>query len=1018
MVFVTKLLRALRCCGSAFCAVGILTAAEEPANPRYTGSLFVHEWTPEETGGKPQSFSVIQHPATGLIYAGNEAGVLEYDGARWRRLPLPAGAPVEGVVARGMDFDEEGRLWAAADNDVLIYAPDARGRWQPESLRTRLPATEPALGVVWAVRRNGGSMFGVITGGVIRVDARTRTLRRWPVTGVSAIVGLIDGETWIHHRGKALLRVRGDSLEPAPVPALPAGVWVHGVVRTAAGVVQVEYGGGVLELRDGAWVPLSAELGVTLAGADVASRTTRLPDGRRIFNTRSRTLVFADAAGRVLGRIAEPSGVNFGVTPQTMWDRDGGLWIANASGIRRAQIDRTVVRHGAGEGLRGGVRKLRFVGPDLLVAAAQGLFLRDPATGKFELQAGSLSDQQDLLRSPVGGWLMAAGQRFGEWRDRTLIRVPGAPEEGFSLASDPQDGARVFVGSTNQVGVYRRDEAGWRKETVLGGMSGGLYYAACDAAGALWVTSGYGSGVWRVTASAGDWTAAKVQRMDRGGAGAPVATWRVAGVWGEAAVFGAAGVWRTVAPGGPLVPDQRFVGLPRGVATPILWIASGNAPNVIYVAGALEWRDRLWRGTRERAESPWTFAEIPLPEARVNLRLEDMRESPDGRTLWLGGPEAAFSVDLRAPSSEFRVPDARWRGVKILEGDEIVYGGAAERAVVELPVNRRAVALEFSAPSLRVHLGGRTGLEYRTRAGGVDHAWTAWSASAARELTNLPPGDVQVEVQARNHLGVAGPVAVMTLTVPRFWWETWWLRMCVVLAGVALVASGVRWWVRRQFRLKIAVLEAQAAVQNERLRIARDMHDDLGSTLAGIVHLSAGEGGAGAKPEATLARIHEATRDLVHRTRDIVWAATPQHDSLESLIEQLAAHAERTLGDRGVEVRAELPALVPEEPVGAAARHGLFLAFKEAVNNAAKYAQARTAVVRVELTERELVVTLKDDGVGFAPGDLLGTGNGLGNLRARLSALGGSADIASVVGQGTTVTLRLPRGGKGVGPKA
>jgi hypothetical protein len=331
-----KLWRAGSFTGVVFWVTGVFAAAESP-NPRYTGNLFVREWTPEETGGKPQSFSVIQHPATGLIYAGNEAGVLEYDGTRWRRLPLPVGAPEEGVVVRGRDFDEEGRLWAAAENDVLIYAPDARGRWQPESLRSRLPAAEPALGVVWQVRRNGGAMCGVITDGVIWVELRTWAVRRWPVTGVSAIVGLIVGQTWIHHRGKALLRVRGDSLEPAPVPTLPEGVWVHGVLRTAAGVLQVEHSGGVLELRDGASVPLAAELGVTLAGAEIASRTTRLPDGGRVFSTRSRTLVFADAAGRVLGRIAEPPGVSFGVTPQTMWDRDGGLWIANASGIRRAR---------------------------------------------------------------------------------------------------------------------------------------------------------------------------------------------------------------------------------------------------------------------------------------------------------------------------------------------------------------------------------------------------------------------------------------------------------------------------------------------------------------------------------------------------------------------------------------------------------------------------------------------------------------------------------------------------------
>ena len=218
----------------------------------------------------------------------------------------------------------------------------------------------------------------------------------------------------------------------------------------------------------------------------------------------------------------------------------------------------------------------------------------------------------------------------------------------------------------------------------------------------------------------------------------------------------------------------------------------------------------------------------------------------------------------------------------------------------------------------------------------------------------------------------------------------------------------------------------QAAVKNQflhergdgvnakRLRIARDIHDDLGSTLASIVHLSDRSAGPGDAPDAALARIYKTTRDLVHRTRDIVWAANPQHDSLESLVEWMATHAERTLGDRGVAVKIELPAQVSEEAVGSAARHDLFLAFKEAVNNAAKYAQARTVTLRVDLSSAELIVTLADDGVGFAPGEIKGTGHGLGNLRQRLAALGGSAEITSAVGRGTTVTLRLPRA---TGPK-
>jgi signal transduction histidine kinase len=997
---------------AGFLGLGLLllraVEAAEPPAPRYTGSWPIKEWTPEETGGRPQSFSIVQDPVTGLIYSGNEVGVLEYDGVRWRHLPLPVGAPADGVISRGLEFDDDGRLWVAAENEVLIYSADAGGQWRPVSLRTLQP--DAALTeIVWELRQGGRFMWGATTTGILCIDRRTLQSRPWPMGGRAGILGTIGESVWFQINGNRLMHTRAGEIEPAPVPELPAGVRALGVTQTPGGVLQVEHTGGVLELRDARWTSLSLDLERILAGA--ASRVRRRPDGGRIFNTRARTLILTDAAGRIQGEVSEPAGVNFGVTPATFLDRDGGFWMANASGIRRLQLDGAAVRHGAAQGLRGGLRRMSFDGPSLVAATAQGLFVRDPVTGIFAFQSGSPSDSQALWPSPAGGWLVAAGRGFGEWRNGAILAAaPGAPEMGLALATDPRDPARVFVSYFNGVTVHRRSAAGWTREGTIKGMGVSIYFAACDEAGALWLTSSFRPGVWRATPATAGWPAAELQRMDEG-RGEPMASasWKVAAVAGEALVFGEAGIWHEEQLGGRLVPDTRFAGLPQGAATPLAGLRAGGLPGILYIAGAGRLRDRFWRGTRERADAKWIFTEILVPELKGQVRFEDMCESPDGGSLWLGGADSAFAVDLAASPAEFRPPAARWRGVRFLGATSWLYAGAAPRAAVSLPRGERAVALEFSAPDLRVGTNGFTGIEYRTRAGGVDRDWTAWTANAARELTNVPPGDLKLEVQARNLLGEPGPVAALVLVVPPFWWETWWARSVVLLAGVVLVASSVRLLVKRQFRQRIALLEAHAAVQQERLRIARDMHDDLGSTLASIVHLSDRLAAPGPGPETALARIHEATRELVHRTRDIVWAATPQHDSVESLVEQLAAHAERTLGDRGVGVKVELPAQLPEEEVGSAARHDLFLAFKEAVNNAAKYAQARTARLRVELTASELVVTLADDGIGFAPGEVRGTGHGLGNLQARLAAHGGRAEVSSTVGRGTTVTIRLPR---------
>lgn len=988
-------------------ALVFVAAGRAAPNPRYTGTLNIREWTTEETGGLAQSFSIVQHPATGLIYVGNEAGVLEFDGVRWRRLPPPDNSD---PVVRGLAWDGEGRLWGASANFLSIYEVDARGVWRGEALRPAEGADNAKWGVVWDLRFHRGFIWGNTAAGILRVDPRSRAWRLWPLGQAVTHLGEVDGELWFHREGHPPMRTRGDEVEEVVLPRLPDGLWLLGAVRTADGVLQLEHSRGVLELRGGRWVPLGDEMGKIFVAGSGASRVRRFTDGRRVFSTRARTLVFADAAGRVLGSIAEPPGITFGVTPSTFIDREGGLWMANASGIRRAQVEGSVVRHGPAQGLRGAGRKLAFDGEDLLVASAQGLFIRRASTGEFTFQPEMPSDGQALWPSPAGGWLMAAGQRFAEWRDGRVLQFAGMPTDGVSLLSDPRDPERVFVGKLHGLSVWRRSKDGWTEERNFPPTASALYALAMDRSGRMWASSNSSHhDVWRVTPGREGWKSAVIERVDGSSAGVPTTSWQLATVDGDVVIHGPKGIWRVERGGERVVRDERFAALPQGASTPVLGVAGGFRRGVVYVVGAGEWRDRIWRGVRAAEEDAWRFEELAVPEARGQLNYLSMGESPDERTLWIASINGALSVDRMAPPLEFSVPAALWRGVRTLGAEPLNFGGAARPGRIEIPAGHRAVRLEFAAPVFRPTLSGRTGLEYRTRAAGVDDDWTAWSASAERELTNLPPGVVRVEVQARNHLGMEGPVAAMQLTVPPFWWETWWARTLVLAAGALAVAVAVRWVVRRQFQQRIALLEAQAAVQQERLRIARDMHDDLGSTLASIAHLSDRRATSPRPADEALGRIHEATRDLVQRTRDIVWAATPEHDSLESLIEQFAGHAERTLGDRGIAVKVELPREVPQEALGSGARHDAFLAFKEAVNNAAKYSQARTATLRVELTARELVVTLADDGVGFAPGELQGSGNGLRNLRARLAPHGGSGEVESAPGQGTTVTLRLPR---------
>jgi signal transduction histidine kinase len=289
---------------------------------------------------------------------------------------------------------------------------------------------------------------------------------------------------------------------------------------------------------------------------------------------------------------------------------------------------------------------------------------------------------------------------------------------------------------------------------------------------------------------------------------------------------------------------------------------------------------------------------------------------------------------------------------------------------------------------------------------------TDWVNSGVKRTVNysyLPPGDYQFEVAARNNDGVwSDRNAVVAFTVLPFFWQTLGFRMA---AGAALVAgaAGLVWFdTRRRMRRKLEKLERQRAIENERARIAKDIHDDLGSTLTRITMLS--EPARGALEEipaavGNLNQIHTTARELTRSMDEIVWAINPQHDTLDSLMAYLETFAQDFLGTANMRCRFDVPLQLPVLPLTAEARHNLFLAFKEALHNVVKHSGAAEARITASLAPTEFTLTLEDNGCGFAPPEAgrKGFGNGLPNMRRRLAKIGGQCEIESIPGKGTKV---------------
>ncbi len=191
--------------------------------------------------------------------------------------------------------------------------------------------------------------------------------------------------------------------------------------------------------------------------------------------------------------------------------------------------------------------------------------------------------------------------------------------------------------------------------------------------------------------------------------------------------------------------------------------------------------------------------------------------------------------------------------------------------------------------------------------------------------------------------------------------------------------------------------------------IARDLHDDLGTSLTQISLLSSlldREHAPLAEVRSLTQQIRSTSRAMVTALNEIVWAVNPKHDSLNELAGYLGNFAEAFFQPGSLRCRLDIPGDLPERPLAAEVRHGIFLAFKEAVNNAAKHSRASEVRVKIRCDGDELQLAIEDDGIGFDPA-VKHAGNGLVNMKNRLEKMGGSCDIRSAPGAATIVLFRL-----------
>jgi len=342
------------------------------------------------------------------------------------------------------------------------------------------------------------------------------------------------------------------------------------------------------------------------------------------------------------------------------------------------------------------------------------------------------------------------------------------------------------------------------------------------------------------------------------------------------------------------------------------------------------------------------------------------------------------------------VPSVVITNFKVFDEKEPIMRQGSDLQPINLSYTQNMITFDFAALNFTNSILN----QYAYRLEGFDDHWITCGNKQSATFTNLDGGTYTFHVKAANNDGIWNEEgAKVTITVQSPFWETWWFYLLCLLAISGTLYGAYRFRIQQLLRL-----------QQMRLRISRDLHDDIGSTLSSINMISSmahDRNPGDLKVPELFQTIANASHQAMELMNDIVWSINPKNDRMEMILIRMRQYVSEILEAANISFTLDMDESCEQVSLSIDKRKDFYLIFKEAINNMAKYSKAKHAGIRMSYLHRELTLSIADDGVGFSP-DKIHSGNGLKNMKARAQQLKGELTIHAQPDAGTLIELKIP----------
>ncbi len=968
---------------------------------------FARAWQTDEGLPDHADVGIAQSP-DGVLWVATQGGLVRFNGSEFRAVPPVTEAGTQSGLLHGLSVDSRGRIWVAKDGGTLVCVDQGRATWltlASGSPNARAVTTvEDRDGNLWAayptrdsrlVRiRDGqpeyvGSNGGPTSGDPVQL-ARDGLGEVWCVAGESLSV-LQDGRFERAGLAPGVQRIAG---------ANSGGVW-YGV---GASVMRFTQSSG--SSSAGSLPSTWPDIVVTALLEDRQGRLWVGTSNQGLFCGENGVFTPVAVSHREILCLAE--------------DREQSIWVGTRGGglnrLRPAVVESQEIASGLPFEA---VRSVAMATDGVLWAVSRSGVVARRMDGQWSTlgpaDGWSVDDAMSVAAHPAGGvWIGTHYHGLFHWRGgvRAVYNMEAGLAGNFARSLLPAPNGDLWIGTASAGGLHRLRDGALQRFSLPAG-SGLVRAMATDGSGSVWAGTAGGVLVRVSNDQVVDETDGPVPRLQ---------TIRCLHWTPDRSLwigYGGSGVGR----------------LKNGLFTRF---ADAQGVTDDYISQILDdGAGRLWfAGNKgifcvpEREFAAQAAGEIPRVRPIFFGRDEGLPALQASREAWPGsarGPEGNLWIAMQTglavahPSMLQPLPPPPVAIERVLvDGREAAAlglgaqpGSQAPPGPIQVGPGRGRVAFEFAALSF----ASPRNVQFRFMLEGLESDWVDAGARRVADYSPLPPGPYRFRVSASGQSGQwSEPAASVDIQVNPFWWQRGWFQALAAAAFLGLVGGLVRFAEIRRMKQRVERAEQERAVEQERSRIAQDIHDDLGASLTEITLLSELAQGANLSREmfqADMRRIASRTRHLTRSLDATVWAVNPRNDTLESLVTYACGHADEFLRAAGVRCRLELPDQIPGRRVSAPVRHNVFLVVKEALHNVVKHAAATEAAVRVAVDHAGFTLEIEDNGGGLhpPPGDgapARRSGNGLLNMRKRAEAIGARFELRASPGQGVRLRLRVP----------